>query len=164
MAHETKTLNAQVNDFLLSKIYFRGVSRGLILLALIVTGFSLQSPAEEAGDGSAGVQKTTQQHLMETYDMLPLSFEANAGQTSSQVKFLSRGQGYTLFLTKRAETVLVLSKPTLKHNPARIAERSSTVVKPQGEAIPPAVLRIKLAGANRTPQVEGLDEFPGKAN
>src|SRR2546429_9365074 len=35
-----------------------------------------------------------------TYGKLPLSFEANHGQTDSQVQFLCRGSGYTLFLTK----------------------------------------------------------------
>src|SRR5258707_6185070 len=29
----------------------------------------------------------------------PMSFEANQGQTDGEVKFLSRGRGYTLFLT-----------------------------------------------------------------
>jgi hypothetical protein len=40
---------------------------------------------------------------------MPLSFEANAGQTDSRVKFLSRGAGYTLFLTGD-EAVLALKK------------------------------------------------------
>src|SRR2546423_6656706 len=33
------------------------------------------------------------------YGRLPLSFEANHGQTNPAVNFLSRGSGYTLFLT-----------------------------------------------------------------
>lgn len=33
------------------------------------------------------------------YGHLPLTFEANRGQSASQVKFLSRGKGYTAFLT-----------------------------------------------------------------
>ena len=39
------------------------------------------------------------------YGRLPLVFEANAGQTDPAVKFLSRGPGYTLFLT-HTEAVL----------------------------------------------------------
>ena len=31
------------------------------------------------------------------YGKLPLSFEANRGQTDARVQFLSRGRGYTLF-------------------------------------------------------------------
>jgi hypothetical protein len=33
------------------------------------------------------------------YGKLPLSFEANGGQTDRRVKFISRGSGYSLFLT-----------------------------------------------------------------
>jgi hypothetical protein len=41
----------------------------------------------------------TQGKIVESYGKLPLSFEANQGQTDANVKFLSRGSGYTLFLT-----------------------------------------------------------------
>jgi len=37
--------------------------------------------------------------IQNVYGQLPLSFEANRGQTDAQVKFLARGPGYTLFLT-----------------------------------------------------------------
>ena len=45
------------------------------------------------------VSTTDRAQIAETYGKLPLSFEANQGQSDKQVKFLSRGQGYTLFLT-----------------------------------------------------------------
>ena len=48
--------------------------------------------------------------LVAAYGELPLSFEINEGQTDSQVKFLSRGSGYSLFLTGN-EAVLALKKP-----------------------------------------------------
>src|SRR5262249_53994467 len=40
----------------------------------------------------------------------PLHFEENVGQTGSDVRFLSRGPGYTLFLT-HSEAVFVLNAP-----------------------------------------------------
>jgi len=40
---------------------------------------------------------------------VPLSFEPNQGQTSSEVQFLSRGSGYALFLTP-GEAVLSLER------------------------------------------------------
>jgi hypothetical protein len=43
------------------------------------------------------------------YGRLPLSFEANHGQTDPQVRFLARGGGYTIFLTAD-EAVLTLRK------------------------------------------------------
>ena len=59
---------------------------------------------------TAGASGPTQQaRLLATYGKLPLSFEANQGQTDPEVKFLSRGSGYTLFLTSN-EAVLALRK------------------------------------------------------
>jgi hypothetical protein len=46
------------------------------------------------------------------YGQLPLSFEANQGQTDPRVHFLSRGQGYSLFLTD-SEAVLALQTGSL---------------------------------------------------
>ena len=48
---------------------------------------------------------------IEAYGKLPLSFEANHGQTDPSVKFLSRSNGYSLFLTP-TEAVLALRQPS----------------------------------------------------
>src|SRR5947208_15594855 len=47
--------------------------------------------------------------VVDAYGKLPLSFEANQGQNDARVKFVSRGSGYTLFLTS-SEAVLLLQK------------------------------------------------------
>ena len=57
------------------------------------------------------------------YGKLPLTFEANAGQTDGRVKYLSRGAGYTLFLTSGNEAVLSLARVTSK------GERKSATVR-----------------------------------
>jgi len=91
-------------------------------------------------------------HIQARYTQLPLSFEANQGQTDPRVKFLSRGPGYALFLTP-TEAVLAL------HPQAPVA--------PAGKARPAApglVLHLQLAGANPQPQVVGLEALPGKVN
>jgi Beta-propeller repeat len=97
--------------------------------------------------------------LNERYGKLPLSFEANRGQTDGQVKFLSRGHGYTLFLTSH-ETVFSFrgSKTT-----------DSRTIGPQlrpssDERTADAVLRMKLVKANPTAKVVGADELSGKSN
>jgi hypothetical protein len=63
----------------------------------------------EANRGQAlkHVQVPEQAVLIQSYGKLPLSFEPNRGQTDSRVNFLSRGGGYTLFLTGN-EAVLSL--------------------------------------------------------
>ena len=93
------------------------------------------------------------------YGNLPLSFEPNQGQTDSQVEFLSRGRGYTLFLTA-TEAVLSLRKPAApKANVAPKANRAEDSEDTGG-----AVLRMKLVGANPSPRVTGLEELPGKSH
>jgi hypothetical protein len=86
------------------------------------------------------------------YAELPLGFEANEGQADSRVKFLSRGEGYALFLTGD-EAVLALKKGSPGQRPA---DRSLQV---NGD-----VLRLGLAGANPAATVLGVDELPGRSN
>ena len=101
--------------------------------------------------------------IIESYGKLPLSFEANQGQTDPQVRFLSRGSGYTLFLTP-TEVVLALrpapaSNPRQKSDPVHLALESEAA---QAQAA--AVLRMKVVGSSSAPRLVGLDELPGKSN
>jgi hypothetical protein len=98
--------------------------------------------------------KATQVRFNEAYGKLPLSFEANQGQVEDRVKYLSRGDGFNLFLTP-TETVLVLrtgSGGTGLHPDSGI--RNTKL----------AVLRMKLVGANPRPKVKGIEEQPGRSN
>src|SRR5438552_3541482 len=67
-----------------------------------------RSAASVGAQPAAPLRHMDQQGLVESYGKVPLSFEANQGQTDPRVKFLSRGSGYTLFLTGD-EAVLSLS-------------------------------------------------------
>ncbi len=78
-----------------------------------------------------------------SFGQLPLTFEANRGQADSQVQFLAREPGYTLFLTG-TEAVLALAPDPTTH---------------EGN-----LLRLDLIGANPAAQAAGLDEQPGKVN
>ena len=62
---------------------------------------------------SARPNPADQKRLVESYGKLPMSFEANRGQTDPRVKFLSRGSGYTLFLAGD-EAVLALRRQKLE--------------------------------------------------
>ncbi len=46
---------------------------------------------------SATVSESLKKKVLQTYGRLPLSFEANHGQTDASVDFLARGAGYNLF-------------------------------------------------------------------
>src|SRR6266567_338073 len=94
--------------------------------------------------------------IVEGYGKLPLAFEANQGQSDPQVKFLSRGAGYSLFLT--ADAALLALQPPAPSPPGAGRFKNS---HPQSTR---AVLRMKLVNTNPRIQLIGQDELPGKSN
>ena len=94
---------------------------------------------------------------------LPMSFEENTGQTDGQVRFISHGPGYVLFLSS-GESVFKFSgqttKPRTRANNVS-AGRNRTTNK---GAKPSAVLRMKMEGAKGTPTILGVDKLPGVSN
>ena len=75
------------------------------------------------------------------FGKVPLSFEPNRGQSDARVDYVSRGQGYTLFLTGDQAVLRLI----------RTKDHSS-------------LLRMKLAGANAQAAASGMDQLPGHAN
>ena len=98
--------------------------------------------------------------IAEQFGKLPLSFEINKGQIDESVKFLSHGTGYDLFLTA-TEAVLKVQKP-----PAQQADKltgsAPANTAAQADVREGTVLRLRMLGANATPEVEGQEELPGK--
>ncbi|MBV8135874.1 MAG: SBBP repeat-containing protein [Deltaproteobacteria bacterium] len=104
--------------------------------------------------------------VRQLYGQLPLSFELNQGQSDPRVKFLSRGQGYTLFLTA-TEAVLSLRAPNNLPEHCRSTRRTSFALplpKRPTASRDCSVLGIKLERANRNPQISGVDQLAGRSN
>lgn len=70
-----------------------------------------------------------------------LHFEANVGQTDDEAQFISRGNGYFLFLTPTEAVIAMRSEGSSNY-----------------------ALRLQLEGANKDPRIEGCNELPGKSN
>src|ERR1700722_4912685 len=118
------------------------------------------APTQQARSGASAANQ-----WIADYGRLPLAFEANAGQTDGRVKFLSRGNGYTVFLT---EDEAVLALPKAAH-PARTGKSApGSLNHPAAVGLPRPVLdsllRMKLVGANVNAAVAGADELAGKSN
>jgi len=130
------------------------------------------SAVKSSETGSAVVLPAAvkQNKLLENYGQIPLSFEPNAGQTDARVKFLSRGPGYTVFLTND-EAVLSLSGSS-KGKQGSSAESAALPLAGFREISSPrpepgrntAVLRMRLIDANKNAQVAGMDQLPGTTN
>jgi len=100
--------------------------------------------------------------VSEAYGRLPLRFEANHGQADPEVKFISRGSGYSLYLTS-TEAVLALSKPAAHHS-SKESRAGRKGLRFQAAQTIGDVVRMRLVDASSTAQVVGLEELPGRSN
>ena len=135
----------------------------LFIFVMIHHGRST-SRAAAASPATVAARKTTPANFDWTnYGKLPLAFQVNQGQTASDVHFLSRGDGYALYLTGQ-EAVLTLRQPAAQaaaprdrsksgklHHNGRVAERLS-------------VVRMRLDGANPNVAIAGVERIPTKVN
>ncbi len=150
---------------------------GFLLVSTLLTRSAKLTPEKDSAMAQRASQRLApggNQHLslqdpaantplvLEAYGKLPLSFEANQGQTDRQVKFLSRGNGYSLFLTPTA-TVLALHKPAAR-NTRHPADAAGVPSEREPERTPPTVLRMRLVGGNAHARLAGMEELPGKSN
>jgi Calx-beta domain/Bacterial Ig-like domain (group 3)/MBG domain/Beta-propeller repeat len=111
------------------------------------------------GDGrqeQAEADAIAKSRLSESYGRLPLHFESNKGQTDGRAHFISRGNGYNLFLTP-TESVLQLRRPS-RRVPCDRNRMQAFCVEDS------VVLRSLLLNSNESAKAEGLDELPGKTN
>lgn len=108
----------------------------------------------------------------EDYGRLPLSFEANRGQVDSGVRFLSRGLGYSLFLTDTG-AVLALDKAATCEKSSKVPP-AEFVACPSGRESASDVVRMTLghvldsgrigSDPRAIRQARGEDLLPGKVN
>jgi hypothetical protein len=100
------------------------------------------SVSEPPRPGSPSPDEAARARVAAAYGKLPISFEANRGQTDARVDFLLRGSNYSLFLTSTAAVAV------LRNGASGIS----------------SVLRMELVGGNPKPPVEGQEAPPGKSN
>ncbi len=89
---------------------------------------------------------------------LPLRFEKNEGQTSDEVKFLSRGRGYSMFFTP-TEAVTVLNR--VSNPPERFFDPT---LSEKSLDIETSVIRMQVVGANKNSRITGQGKLPGTSN
>jgi uncharacterized repeat protein (TIGR01451 family) len=126
---------------------------------------------------SSSVDAVTKSKMAGALAKIPMSFEINRGQTAKQVQFLSRGAGYTLFLT-RDTAVLALPVPS-KQAQTKQAEQPSSIgsqplpyvaslpqlkVPSQGAPRSETVLNMQIVGANQQASITGVGKQEALSN
>jgi len=132
-----------------------------MLLAMSIAGHGQQLP--RANKPTASEATSNHAVAVANYGNLPLGFEANQGQTDPQVRFLSRGNGYSLFLTDTAATLALTKRD------ASAAERGQAIgiekkLASSAKSGKTDVVRMELVGTSHGLRVAGDDKLPGTAN
>jgi len=104
--------------------------------------------------------------VRESLGTLPLAFEANQGQTDPQVKYMARGNGYTVFLTAndavfalQSSSQSATARTTGKHG----FGEAKTTPAPRAKDVA-AAIRMHLVGGNAQPQIAAGSQLPGVTN
>ena len=125
-------------------------------------GSTLRSAQLPSLLGTSEPDVVTRSRLEESYGKLPLSFEANQGQTDERVEFLSRGRGYTLFLT--SEDAVLALRQAVRKDGQPTGKGGLERNRREMDSAPSRVLGVKLVGAKRGVEVRGEEELAGKSN
>ncbi|HYP27020.1 MAG TPA: SBBP repeat-containing protein [Blastocatellia bacterium] len=108
--------------------------------------------ASAAGDSRVGPGRSGEEiedRVRDSYGKLPLMFEANVGQADSKVDFLSRGAGYSVFISS-TEAVFAMSHSSASDD-SDAGKKAS-------------LLRMRLVGASPHARPEGLELMEGTSN
>lgn len=119
--------------------------RAPIVLALLVLGGALLLKSDFTRHARPILRGRPQ--VSAALAQLPLSFEPNQGQADSQVKFLARGAGYALYLTRSGADL------ALPHAHSDHTASDRSIVQMQF-----------AAAANPSPHLDALEPQPGQSN
>lgn len=114
-----------------SRVAFNAVAGCLVLTTSLTAA---NSPSKNSAELTRKAQATMFN--------LPISFEQNAGQTDSRVRYLARGRRSGIFFTPGGVVVALYGDRTGKSS----------------------VFRLQWIGANRNPQIAPETPLPGKVN
>jgi len=153
----------------------RGKVTSLVVLAVLASAvFIFPASKETAKRLSPAAQKKSHPAILNAssktttewnsaYANLPLRFEENQGQTAEQVRFVSRGAGYQLFLTSQ-EAVLALRRSGPHDLSPRHRAKTLRALRQARLAQRTTALRMQFEGANPSAPMVGEDQLPGKVN
>ena len=104
------------------------------------------------GSWAAPVGEVERARVLKDFARSPLSFEENRGQTDPRVRYLTRGKGYTLYLTEQGAVF------SLSGVPSEPGAAGPTPTPPG------AALRMALAGTGSGLELVGRGLLPGVVN
>jgi Abnormal spindle-like microcephaly-assoc'd, ASPM-SPD-2-Hydin/Beta-propeller repeat len=153
-------------------VKFAGVT-GLVCGLLVAAAFrsaGKRSPQMGAGPSQVATSQASKISATKSdpnwsaaYGKLPLSFEENQGQTAREVRFVSHGSGYELFLTPQEAVLALRANKPLDLSPLHRTASLRALSKAR-QAGHVTAIRMHLEGANPEPRIAGTDRLTTKVN
>jgi hypothetical protein len=145
-----------------------GVLLFTVLGSVIKRGLHGKASSSPPGTGMAKpASSMDNSRWAEAYGKLPMSFEENRGQTAREVRYVSHGGKYDLFLTSQEAVVALRPSGHLDFSPRHRFATLRAIHEARRNARPAdrtTVLRLELEGADPQTQIAGTDPLPGKVN
>lgn len=159
-----------------TKVKLATIAGSAILLALAGSSYPRDVQASQlatvSADGSTDARPKTS--ALETFRKSPMSFEANEGQTDKRVRFISRGAGYTLFLTNDGAVMALQNAGPAQRSHESVAQATSASMpyignppgasRAQGGTRSEAVLNMRIVGANPAARIAATDRLDSTSN
>lgn len=136
--------------------YRRSMIAGLLLI--LIATVLIQRPERHLFNNERNTTTDPQPQIGSS-----ISFEINRGQADGQVKFLSRGNGYGLFLTS-TETVFAMSKPQALRSDRKTKGILSAERRTRPVLAPPTVFKMEVVGAKQDADVSGFEPLESRSN
>lgn len=163
---QVRSNRTRVNRTWVSAFCIAPVLALVAIASLVFLPLSHRSPSGTPTQ-SASTKPATQSRIRANYAALPLAFEQNKGQADSQVQYMARGDGYTLFLTDKDAVFSLRSRANAKESSvgrSGAARNSAPKVSHDASKDLTAVVRMQLTGANPPAKVSASDRMPGVSN
>lgn len=162
----------KTRDFALKTLGVAGVAVLICAFWLLATSRGSGRRGHEVKDGvflaaTSGASnlagRKQNSRWTEAYSRLPLTFEENVGQTAQEVRYVSNGAGYKLFLTPQ-EAVLALRAPVSYDLSPQRRFKTLKSIRESLRARTMTAIRMRFEGANPAAQIRAADELVKKTN
>jgi hypothetical protein len=127
----------------------RGRTFPLVTVCAVAAGLLGGITSAEPRSRASPVGEEDRARVLKDYARVPLSFEENRGQTDPRVRYLTRGEGYTLYLTDQEAVFSLSGAPS---EPGALGSSPTP---------PGAALRMGLVGADSGLELVGRDPLAG---
>ena len=128
---------------------------------------SQRSAARTQNTASSSPSGADKSKWLHAYGKLPLSFIENQGQAAQEVRYVSHGSQYDLFLTPQEAVVALRHSQHLDFSPRHRAaslKALHAMMRKAANTTTTTALHMRFEGANPAPQVKGAERLPGKVN